>query len=114
MTPAHGASSCTVGASASPVKRKSLSVVAVRSRSLCHVRPPPAQRSRRNLRHAVRERLVPSVQMRADMLDKGDELRDRIEARKHELMSKLHDLKADTRAEARESRAKLDQWLAGD
>jgi hypothetical protein len=74
------------------------------------------------------------------MLTKGDELRDRVEARKHELMAKLHDLKADTRKEARAQRdhiqhsleeleahikngwekidntvrAKLDKWLAGD
>jgi len=49
--------------------------------------------------------------MRAGMLDKGDELRDRIEARKHELLSKMHDLKADGRAEARERREKLQHKL---
>ena len=41
------------------------------------------------------------------MLDKSDELRDRIEARKHELLSKYNDLKADGRKEAGEVRTKL-------
>ena len=41
------------------------------------------------------------------MLDKSDELRDRIEARKHELLSKYNDLKADSRKEASESRTRL-------
>ncbi len=45
------------------------------------------------------------------MLDKGDELRDRVEARKHELLSRLHDMKADTRADAREHRARLQRKL---
>lgn len=41
------------------------------------------------------------------------ELKDRVEARKHELLSKLNELKADTRAEAenvrKKTKAKLDQ-----
>lgn len=41
------------------------------------------------------------------MLDKKDELKDRIEARKHELISKFNDLKADTRHEAGATRDKL-------
>lgn len=41
------------------------------------------------------------------MLDKSDELRDRIEARKHELLSKYNELKADSRAEASETRTRL-------
>jgi hypothetical protein len=41
------------------------------------------------------------------MLDKSDEFRDRIEARKHELLSKYNDLKADSRKEAGEVRTKL-------
>ncbi len=41
------------------------------------------------------------------MLDRADELRDRVEARRHELLSKYNDLKADTRHEAIEARAKL-------
>jgi hypothetical protein len=41
------------------------------------------------------------------MLDKSDELRDRIEARKHELLSKYNDLKADSRKEAAETRTRL-------
>jgi hypothetical protein len=41
------------------------------------------------------------------MLDKGDELRDRVEARKHELLAKYNELKADTRREAAEARSRL-------
>ncbi len=41
------------------------------------------------------------------MLDKSDELRDRIEARKHDLLSKYNDLKADSRHEAAEHRTRL-------
>ena len=41
------------------------------------------------------------------MLDKKDELKDRIEARKHELLSKFNDLMADGRKEAGETRDKL-------
>ncbi|MDX2091972.1 MAG: hypothetical protein SFX73_29180 [Kofleriaceae bacterium] len=47
------------------------------------------------------------------MLKTTDELKDRIEARKHDLLSKLHELKADTRREAIEAsdvaRAKLEE-----
>lgn len=47
------------------------------------------------------------------MLDTKDELRDRIEARKHDLLARLHELKADTRHEAIEARdaakSKLDE-----
>ena len=41
------------------------------------------------------------------MLDKQDELRDRIEARKHELLAKYNELKADSRKEASETRTRL-------
>ena len=41
------------------------------------------------------------------MLDKSDELRDRVEARKHELLAKYNELKADTRHEAAEARTRL-------
>ena len=41
------------------------------------------------------------------MLDKSDELRDRVEARKHELLAKYNELKADTRREATEARDRL-------
>jgi hypothetical protein len=41
------------------------------------------------------------------MLDKSDELRDRIESRKHELLAKYNELKADTRKEAGEARTRL-------
>jgi len=47
------------------------------------------------------------------MLDKSDELRDRVEARKHELLAKYNELKADSRRDAAEARdkvkAKLDE-----
>ena len=41
------------------------------------------------------------------MLDKSDELKDRVEARKHELLAKYNDLKADSRKEVGETRTKL-------
>ena len=41
------------------------------------------------------------------MITKSEELKDRIEARRHELLSKYNDLKADTRHEASEKRSKL-------
>lgn len=41
------------------------------------------------------------------MMDKSDELRDRVEARKHALLAKYNELKADTRREAGEARARL-------
>ena len=41
------------------------------------------------------------------MLNKGDELRNRVEARKHELLAKYNELKADTRREASEARTRL-------
>jgi len=45
------------------------------------------------------------------MLGKNDELKDRVEARKHELMARYHELKADTRHEAIELRTKLKKKL---
>ena len=45
------------------------------------------------------------------MLNHGDELRDRVEARKHELLAKYNELKADTRREALEARDKLKMRL---
>jgi hypothetical protein len=41
------------------------------------------------------------------MSSSGDELRDRVEARKHELLAKYNELKADARREASEARARL-------
>ncbi|TMQ09774.1 MAG: phosphoenolpyruvate carboxylase [Deltaproteobacteria bacterium] len=41
------------------------------------------------------------------MLDKTDELRDRVEARKHQLLSKYNELKADSRHEAAETRTRV-------
>jgi hypothetical protein len=45
------------------------------------------------------------------MLDKRDELKDRVEAKRHELMAKYNELKADTRHEAIEARNKLKKKL---
>lgn len=47
------------------------------------------------------------VQSTRNMLDKSDELRDRVEARKHELLAKYNELKADTRREATEARDRV-------
>jgi hypothetical protein len=41
------------------------------------------------------------------MLDKSEELRDRIESRKHELLAKYNELKADGRKEASEARDRI-------
>jgi hypothetical protein len=41
------------------------------------------------------------------MLDKGDELEDRVKARKHELLAKYNELKADTRQEASSKRERV-------
>lgn len=47
------------------------------------------------------------------MSSKGDELKDRVKARKHELLSKYNELKADSRKEASSARdrvkARLDE-----
>lgn len=51
--------------------------------------------------------LVPRMQCKPVMLGKSDELRDRVEAKKHKLLSKYNELKADTRKEAGEARTKL-------
>lgn len=55
----------------------------------------------------VASKLVSRMQSLANMLDKSDELRDRIEARKHELLAKYNELKADTRKEASDTRTRL-------
>jgi hypothetical protein len=52
-------------------------------------------------------KLVSRMQCLANMLDKSDELRDRIEARKHEMLAKYNELKADTRKEASDTRTRL-------
>jgi len=44
-------------------------------------------------------------------MDKIDELKDRVEARKHELLAKYNELKADTAHEAIEQRTKLKKKL---
>jgi hypothetical protein len=46
------------------------------------------------------------------MLKKSDELEDRVEARRHELLAKMHELKADTRAGASDARDKMKAKLA--
>jgi hypothetical protein len=45
-------------------------------------------------------------------MNKTNELKDRIEAKKHELLARLSELKADTRAEAAEQREKLSAKLS--
>lgn len=45
------------------------------------------------------------------MISKTDELKDRVEARKHDLLAKFNDLKADTRHEASAARTKLKSKL---
>jgi hypothetical protein len=45
------------------------------------------------------------------MLKDSDQLKDRVEARKHELLAKYNTLKADTRAEAAATRDKLKKKL---
>jgi hypothetical protein len=45
------------------------------------------------------------------MITKREQLRDRVEARKHELMAKYNELKADGRQEASEARTRLKQRL---
>ena len=45
------------------------------------------------------------------MLTKREELKDRIEARRHAMQAKLSELKADTRKEAAEARDKLERSL---
>jgi hypothetical protein len=51
--------------------------------------------------------LVSSVHGTRGMLTKREELRDRVEARKHELLAKYNELKADSRKEAAETRTRL-------
>lgn len=63
---------------------------------------PPANRA-----NAARCPLVSGVHFSAGMLDKSDELRDRIESRKHELLAKYNELKADTRREASGARDRI-------
>jgi len=46
------------------------------------------------------------------MFSKSDELKDRVNARKHELMMKADELKADTKAGANEAAKKLKSKLA--
>lgn len=47
------------------------------------------------------------MQKSAVMLGKSEELKDRVEARRHQLLSKYNELKADTRQEATEARKRL-------
>jgi len=51
--------------------------------------------------------LARPLQSKAPMSIKTDELKDRIEAKKHELLARLNELKADSRAEAAEQRSKI-------
>ena len=51
--------------------------------------------------------LARALQSKTPMSLKTDELKDRIEAKKHELLARLNELKADSRAEAEEQRSKI-------
>jgi hypothetical protein len=67
---------------------------------------------RRNPPNVVWQRLVSTMQcIGLVMLSKHEELRDRVEARRHDLLKKFNELKADTRHEAIEARAKVKQKL---
>jgi hypothetical protein len=52
-------------------------------------------------------RLGPSTAQPPDMLTKSDELKDRINVKKHELLAKYNELKADTNANASSARDKV-------
>jgi hypothetical protein len=51
--------------------------------------------------------LARALQSIAHMSLKTDELKDRIQAKKHELLARLNELKADNRADAAEQRSKI-------
>jgi hypothetical protein len=55
--------------------------------------------------------LVPGLQKIPGMSMKTDALKDRVEARKHELLAKFNDLKADTRTDASDAKAKVKHKL---
>jgi hypothetical protein len=55
--------------------------------------------------------LVLRLQMFGVMSMKTDALKDRVEARKHELLAKFNDLKADTRTDAGDAKAKVKHKL---
>jgi hypothetical protein len=55
--------------------------------------------------------LVSAMQRVVLMLTKHEEIKDRIDVRKHELLKKFAELKADTRHEAIAARAKVKQKL---
>jgi len=46
------------------------------------------------------------------MMTKMEELKDRVEAKRHELLAKLNELKADARAEAQEQHHRVREKLA--
>lgn len=47
----------------------------------------------------------------ATHMDKVNQLKDRVEARKHELMSRLHDLRADSRRDADDEKKNIQARL---
>ena len=46
------------------------------------------------------------------MMNKTEELKDRVEAKRHELLAKLNELKADARAEAQEQHHRVREKLS--
>jgi hypothetical protein len=65
-----------------------------------------AHRARNAVRRSgTRAAICPSMSLRTD------ELKNRVEARKHELLAKFNELKADTRREAAETRDSLKKKL---
>lgn len=55
--------------------------------------------------------MVSDVQRLLGMLERSDELRDRIEARKHELLAKYSELRASARHETLEARDRISAQL---
>ena len=55
--------------------------------------------------------MAPALLTTTRMIGKDDELKDRIQARKHAMQAKLDELKADSRSEARGTRDKLKKSL---
>jgi hypothetical protein len=74
-------------------------------------RAPSARWRRRGRREEAREigqkARGTATAIADNMGNKSEELKDRIEAKKHELMARLAELKADSRAEAREQSSRI-------
>jgi dGTP triphosphohydrolase len=60
---------------------------------------------------SARSRVARPLQWIAGMLNKTDDLKNRVEAKRNELRARLKELKADTRAEAIATKDKIKQGL---